>query len=488
LGERAVATGDLHPYTKKRGNSVMKKWKKITIGIAAVLLAVGIVTFSIHQANKDVVTVQTGKVAKADVTSIVTASGEVRPKTYTNVLGEGFGKITEIVVKEGDHVKRGDILLRLESIQPAADVAAQEASTSSSDAAIRMTEANYKSAQATQQQRQSDLDKAKLDWGRSQELYKEQLIAKQEYDSAHAAYDSAAAAFSAAQAQLQQEKAALEQAHSNLRQNQAQLTHQRDVLRKTTYTAPIDGLVTYIAMRVGETVVPGIQSSAGSFLMTISDMSVVTAEVRADETDITNLRNGQKVTVTIDALPGKSYTGKVTEVGDQAILRTSGLATTQTTSNTQEARDFKVVVTLDNPPDDPRPGLSCTAKIETAHKAGVVAIPIQAIAIRTRKELADAESRGPEKAGVTLAAAKPDASGDPAKDEIQGVFVIRNGHAQFVPVQTGISGITDIEVTNGLQAGDEIITGSYKVLRTIRPNSRVKVDNSAPKQTDQSSS
>lgn len=465
----------------------MKKWKKIAIGVGGGLLAVGIVIFSIHQANKDVVTVQTGKVAREDVTSIVTASGEVRPKTYTNVLGEGFGKITEIVVKEGDHVKRGDILLRLESIQPAADVAAQEASIGSSDAAIRMTEANYQAAQATEQQRQSDLEKAKLDWGRSQELYKEKLIAKQEYDSTKAAYDSAVAAFTASKAQLQQEKAALEQAHSNLAQNRAVLTHQRDVLRKTTYTAPIDGLVTYIAMRVGETVVPGIQSSAGSFLMTISDMSVVTAEVRADETDITNLRDGQPATVTIDALPGKTYKGKVTEVGDQAILRTSGLATTQTTSNTQEARDFKVVVTLDNPPDDLRPGLSCTAKIETAHKAAVVAIPIQAIAIRTRKDLQEAQSKNQDKASVTLAAAKPDASGDPAKDEIQGVFVIRNAHAQFVPVQTGISGITDIEITNGLQPGDEIITGTYKVLRTIRPNARVKVDNSAPKQTDQAS-
>jgi HlyD family secretion protein len=464
----------------------MKTWKKVIIGVAGAALLGGIVLYSVQQANKDVVTVQTAKVAREDITSMVTASGEIRPKTYTNVLGEGFGKITEIVVKEGDIVRKGDVLLHIESVQPAADVQAQQASIDSSDAAIQAADANYKSAQATQQQRKSDMQKANDDWQRAQEMYNQQLIARQDYDSSRAAHDSAVAAYEASTAQLAQAKAGEQESKYNLAQTQAVLIHQRDVLRKTTYTAPIDGMVTYIAVRVGENVVPGIQNAEGSFLMSISDMSVVTAEVNVDEADITNLRPGQASSVTIDAIPDKNFKGKVTAVGDQAILRTSGLATTQTTANAQEARDFKVVVTLDNPPDLMRPGLSCTAKIETAHKAGIVAIPIQALAIRTTKDLAEANAKPGDKSGVTLADAKPDSPLDPTKSDVQGVFVVRAGRAAFVPVKTGISGITDMEIVSGLHPGDVIVTGSYKALRTLKPNSRVKVDNSAPKHEDTS--
>jgi HlyD family secretion protein len=460
----------------------MKKWKKIVIGVGVLVVLAVVVAVSIQQANKGVVAVQTGKVVLQDLTSLVTASGEVRPKTYTNVLGEGFGKITDIVVKEGDYVKKGDVLMKLENIQPTADVDAQQAASHSAESGVKSAEASFKSAQATLAQRQADLEKAKFDWVRGQDLYTAQLIAKQEYDARKSSYDSAAAAVQVAQAQLQQTRAVLEQTGSILQQNQAILVHSRDVLRKTTYRAPISGLVTYIAVRVGENVVPGIQNAEGSYLMTISDMSVVTAEVKVDETDITNVKNGEPADVTIDALPGKVFTGHVTEVGNQAVLRSSGLATTQTTANTQEARDFKVVVTLDSPPLGLRPGLSSTAKIKTAQKKNVLAIPIQALAVRTRRELKEAESHAnkKDKTDVTLAAAKPDTTAT-GKEEVQGVFVLRGKKAEFVPVQTGITGVTDIEVTSGLKEGDEIVTGSYKALRTLKPGTTVKVDNSAPK-------
>jgi HlyD family secretion protein len=200
---------------------------------------------------------------------------------------------------------------------------------------------------------------------------------------------------------------------------------------------------------------------------------------------------GQVATVTIDAMPGQSYPAHVTAVGDQAVLRSSGLASTQSTTASQEAKDFKVVVTLDNPPASVRPGLSSTAKIITAEKASALSIPIQALAVRSRKQLEDAEKQAAAKknggAGVTLAASKPDqTTGDDAKkDDIQGVFVVRNGKVQFVQVVTGISGMTDIEVVSGLKEGDEIVTGSYKALRTLRPDTSVKVDNSAPTQSTQ---
>jgi HlyD family secretion protein len=465
----------------------MKKWKKIVIVVVAVVVLAVVSYVSITQANKDVVTVQTGKVTEQDITSLVTASGEIKPKTYTNVLGEGYGKITELAVKEGDHVKRGDVLLRLENIQPTADVEGQNAALQSGEAAVRSSEAGYRSALAEQTQRKADYERAQFDWGRAQELYKEGLIPKSEYDARKSTFDSSSAVVEVSNARLVQTRAELDRSRSQLEQTRAMLARSKDVLRKTTYTAPIDGIVTYIAVRVGENVVMGIQSSPGSYLMTISDMSVATAEVKVDETDIVNLKNGQDADITIDAIPGKTFKGRVTEVGTQAVLRTSGLATSQTTTGSQEAKDFKVVVTLDNPPENLRPGLSTTAKVKTAERKNVLAIPMQALAVRTRFDIQEAEKEMAGKKGgaaaVTLAAAKAPSGSDPKKEEIQGVFVVRNKKAMFVPVETGITGITEIEITKGLQKGDEIVTGSYRALRTLRHGAPVKVDNQAPAKT-----
>lgn len=472
----------------------MKTWKKVLLG-SAVGVA-GLIGFSVYryQTTKDVVTVQTGKVGHEDLLSIVTASGQVKPRTYTNVLGEGFGKIKELVVKEGDHVKRGDVLLRLESIQPGADVDAQRAAIRAAEDGVQSSEASYRSAQATVAQRQADFEHANLDFQRGERLLKDGLIPKQDYDTRKAVYDSAKAALAASQAQMQQARSDRDRQHGALEQNKAMLTRLDDVLRKTTYVAPIDGIVSFIAVRVGENVVPGIQNSSGSYLMTLSDMSVVTAEVMADETDIVSVRPGQVADVTIDAIPGKTFKGRVTEMGDQAILRSSGLATTQTTASNQEAKDFKVVVTLDNPPENIRPGLSTTAKIQTAQEKAVLAIPLQALALRTRKDLDEARKAAEKKAkadasgSVVLAAAKPLPPGsDPKKEEIQGVFVVRNGKVQFVQVDTGITGLTDIEVKSGLKEGDEIVTGSYKALRALKPGDRVKVDNESPKKEEEKS-
>jgi HlyD family secretion protein len=460
----------------------MKTWKKAGIGASVALLIGGIAWYSVYKMNQSVVTVQTGRAVRQDLTSLVTASGEIRPKNYTNVLGEGIGKITDIVVREGDHVKKGDILLHLENIQPGADVQAQIAGINASESGMKAAAAGYDSAVATLAQRQSDLDKAKLDWQRAQESYKEQLISKQDYDTAKAAYNSAVAAVTANQAQVDQARASRDQARSNLEQGQAVLRHTQDVLRKTTYTAPIDGIVSYIAVRVGENVVPGIQGTAGSSILTISDMSVVTTEVKVDETDITSIRNGETADVTIDAIPGTTFKGHVTEVGELAILRTSGQAAmTEATANTQEARDFKVVITLDAPPGSLRPGLSATAKIQTAQKQNVLTIPIQAIAERSQKELDEAKNGN--SSSVTLAASNSE-SADKQKADIQGVFVVRGNRSQFVPVQTGISGVTDIEISNGLQEGDQIVIGSYKALRTLRPGTKIKIDNTVQKPTE----
>jgi len=469
----------------------MKTWHKVAIGAGAVLVLGGIVLFSVKQANKGVVTVQTAKVAKQDsLVSLVTASGEIKPTTYTNITAQGFGRITGILVKEGDHVKKGDKLLLQENVQANADVQAQSAAVNSAESGVHAAEASYKAAQADLISQQANLEKAKLDYDRGQGLYKDGLIPKQDFDQRKTAYDAAVAAVESSKARMQSLKAQMDQTHAQFNQSRAVLTRTEDVLRKTTYTSPINGIVSYLPERVGDYVVPGIQNSNGSFLMTLSDMSVVTAEVKVDETDIVNVKMGQEADVTIDAVPGKVFKGKVTEIGSQAVLRSSGLTTTQSTTSTQEAKDFKVVVTLSNPPDNLRPGLSTTAKIRTAEKKNVVAIPIQALAMRTRKELEEAAKNSKSKgdSSVTLAAPPPPAPGDPKKDEVQGVFVVYGKKALFRPVETGIAGVTDIEISKGLQPGDEIVVGSYKALRTLKPESPVKVDNSAPKkQEDQES-
>jgi HlyD family secretion protein len=240
-------------------------------------------------------------------------------------------------------------------------------------------------------------------------------------------------------------------------------------------------VITNLPVREGETVVMGIQNAPGSTLMTLADMSIITAEVQVDETDIVNVQLGQPAQVTIDAIPKKIFKAVVTQIGDNAIVRSTGVSTSQQAGSSQEAKDFKVVVTLQDPPEDLRPGLSATAKITTATRTNALTIPIQALTVRRREDLVTKTEKG----SVEAAAPPKTVSNEKDKEEIQGVFVLRNHKAEFVAVESGVAGTTDIEVLKGLNDGDEIITGSYKVLRTLRPGSSVKVDNSAPKKEEE---
>src|SRR5579862_1481586 len=458
----------------------MSTGKKILIGSGVVIAVLAISSIAVYQSHKGVVTVQTGRVDRQDLASIVSASGEIRPKTYVNIGANAFGKITRLYVKEGDRVKKGQLLAQLENVQSSADLNATQASVEASETDSVAAAAALNTSAADLNRAQSDYERAQLDWTRAQGLYKESLIAKSEFDSQKATWQSAQAGLAQAQARVAQAKAQKDSADRHITQNRANLTHAADVLQKTTYTAPYDGMITNLPVREGETVVIGIQNSPGSTLMTLADMSVITAEVRVDETDIVNVRLGQPAEVAIDAIPKKSFKAVVTEIGNNAIVRSTGVSTSQQTSASQEAKDFKVVVTLSDPPEDLRPGLSTTAKITTATRSNVVTIPIQALTIRRQDDL---ETN--EKGSVQAAAPQKDAPKDKKNnEEIQGVFVIRNKKAEFVPVQTGVSGTTDIEVLSGLKDGDEIVTGSYKVLRTMKPGTSVKIDNSAPKKEE----
>jgi len=289
-----------------------------------------------------------------------------------------------------------------------------------------------------------------------------------------------------AEARVAQAKAQKDSADRHIAQAKAMLTRYADALQKTTYPAPFDGVITNLPVREGETVVIGIQNAQGSTLMTLADMSVITAEVKVDETDIVNVRLGQPAEVTIDAIPKKIFHGKVSEIGDNAIVRSSGVSTSQQNVASEEAKDFKVVVTLTDAPTDLRPGLSTTAKVTTATRSNVLSVPIQALTMRTKEQM-DQANNAPGSVHAAAPAVKDVASKSKTDEELQGVFVIRNKKAIFVPVTTGITGRTDIEVLDGLKEGDEVITGSYKVLRSLRPGSSVKIDNTAPKKEEETS-
>jgi HlyD family secretion protein len=455
--------------------------KKIVLIAVVVLILAGIIVGTILHGRSAVTKVATAKVSRQDIVSIVNGTGQIKPKTYVNVGATAFGRITHLNVKEGDHVKAGTVLAAVENIQPQATVSAQQAAIASSQTDVNSFAAAEKTAEANISQGKADLEQKRLDFERAKSLYNEKLIAKQDFDAKKAAYDMSVATLAQRQAALAQALAQTASQRAHVNQAVASQRANYDSLDKTISRAPFDGLVTNVPVREGETVVVGIQNAGGSTIMTLADMSVITAEVKVDETDIVNVRMNQTANVTVDALPGRIFKGHVTEVGDQALLRTTGLSTTQSTTGTEEAKDFKVVVTLDEASEDLRPGLSATAKITTAHKQNALNIPIQALVQRSvSAEKAFAENVGKPSSGMASAQTTTAAKTSP----VQGVYLIKPDsrnrkklRVMFVPVTTGVTGSTEIEVLGGVKESDEIVIGRYKILRAIKSGTIVKQDN-----------
>ena len=405
--------------------------------------------------------VQAEPVARRDLVQIVTASGEITPINYVNVGAEQMGRITEILVQEGQTVERGQLLARLEAVQPRADVDAQQAGLQqlqsdlrASDAAIAASEAGQRAQEASLARAQAELERARVLYERAGQLIEDGLIARDEYDRRRADFRAAEAMVAEAEANLhrldverEELRARREGADRRIAQAQAQLRRVQDVLRRHSYLSPIDGVVTNLPVKVGETVVPGIQNSEASLLMTIADISTITAEVLVDETDVVSVRLNQTAQISVDALPDDRFTAHVTEIGNTAILRSTGLSASQSTGPTQEARDFEVTAALDDPPDSLRPGMSCTARITTAERSNALSIPIQALTLRAV---------------------------DGA--DVEGVFVIEEGKALFRAVETGVTGGAFLEVVSGLEEGETIITGSYEALRTLESETLVRTE------------
>ncbi|MBI3894665.1 MAG: efflux RND transporter periplasmic adaptor subunit [Acidobacteria bacterium] len=457
--------------------------KRILYLASAITVGVGLLAGWFLWSRRGLKTVQATRVTRQDVTAIVTASGEIRPEDYVHLSASAFGRIVEIRVKEGEPVRKGQALAQLEAVQPAADVRAQQAQVQASEtdvqsaaAAVESMQANVKTAEAALARARAQFERSRQDFVRAQSLSEEKLIsrssfeqAKADYDVAMAAVEEAEARNTQAQAQLQQATAQSATAQERVRQARANLDRLHDVLSKHTFYSPLNGVVTDLPVNVGENVVPGIQNSPGSLLMTIADLSTITAEVLVDETDIAAVQLGQRAEVKVDAFPERPFSGQVTEIGNTAVVRSTGLAAAQSTTSSQQAKDFKVVITLENPDANLRPGLSATAEIVTATRQQALAIPLQALTIRTRRELSLSRPNG------NVPAAAPETQAD----ELEGVFIVREGKAFFQPVTTGISGISDIEILTGLQEGDGIVAGSFEILRTLQSGDRVRIEETA---------
>jgi HlyD family secretion protein len=449
--------------------------KKILLIALGVIVAAGLVAAMVYKQRSGYTKVFTSKLVQQNLSTIVSGTGQIKPKTYVNIGATAMGRITHLYVKEGDKVHEGQTVAEIENITQQAAVNGQQAAVSAAQTNIASYIAAEKTNEANLEHAKADLAQKLLDWQRAQALYKDGIMARQDYDAKKAAYDLDVASVAQAVAGINQAKAQTDSARAQLRTQQANLRSDQDLFDRTIAVAPFNGIVTNEPVREGETVVEGIQNTEGSTLMTLADMSVVTAEVKVDETDIVNVSIGQPADVVVDALPNKVFKGHVTLVGDQALLRSNGIATSQSTTGTEEAKDFKVVVTLDGPSDELRPGLSCTAKITTAHKNSVLSLPIQALTIYNPALEAGESKNGVQAATVESTSSQP----------VQGVFIAqKDSHgrlrSRFVPINTGITGNTNIEVLSGLEIGQEVVTGPYKVLRDLKNGALLKRDTSAP--------
>lgn len=471
--------------------------KKIIIGAGVLLVIASIVTFSVVRGRGDLPEVQTAKVEKRVLLeSKVTANGEVRPIQFINLTAEVSGRVTDVFVKEGDVVKKGKPLLRVDPTQLANAASVQEAAMRAAQAdvqnqiaVITASENAINTARAALNTSQADLDRsqveranAEIELKRASDLLETGITSRSNYDTAKMRYDSSIASVNAAKARVEQarvqitdaeirvkqSKASLDSSTARVAQQKASLAQQTDLLNKTTQYATIDGVVGGPIVQVGTFALSNLSSTA---LMIIADMSTINVEVKVDETDISNVTKGQKAKVKVDALGEREIEGEVVEIAQTALTRSGQTIAQTATSGSQEAKDFKVVIHLINLTDDVRdrlrPGMSATTVITTDRRENIVAVPLQALVERDPQQI---------KNDKAPAGSEPQAQSQNPKDKkpIRGLFVVENNKTVFAPVETGITGENDIEIKSGLKEGQEIVIGPYRQLRTLKPDQAIK--------------
>ncbi len=447
----------------------MSRKKKIVIALVVVLVAAALViaNFTLRRERGKEVTVEA--VQLRDLEAIVSASGKIQARTTVNISADTMGRVVDLAVEEGQRVKKGDFLMQ---IDPRTQLTATER-TEASLAAARSQLEQFRTSVVTARE---NLSLAREDLRRQRELWSQQLTTRQ-------ALDQAENLVKVREAQLREAEQQLATQDQRIRETQASLSSARYDLSRARIESPIDGLIVRRNIEAGETVVIGTMNNAGTVLLTIADMSIIEAEVEVDETDIPFVEIGQPAKIRIDAFPDRTFDGKVTEVGNSPIQQTQVGQTGQTATN------FKVTVTIEGEIPDARPGFTCTADITTATRDKVLAVPIQAMAVRELVYDDKGEIvRPPKEEGGRRRSVEPTASAaelppGQTRKEVEGVFVLRENAAVFLPVKTGIAGERYFEVLDGLKEGDRVITGPFNSVRDLRDGDAVKQEEQKGRRT-----
>jgi len=439
--------------------------KKLIIGALIVAAGGALVAANVYFKREKGVEVQVEKIKKHDLESIVSASGKIQARTTVNISSQSMGRVTRLAVEEGDRVKQGQFLAAIDPRSLRSQVERGDAAVSAQRTAVEQAKVQLESARTS-------LKLAQDTYKRQQDLWKDQLTTKE-------ALERAENDVRLRERDVEVRQAAIQMESTRVRQSTAELDNARYNLGLLSIESPIDGIVTRRNIELGENVMIGTMNNAGTVLMTVADMSIIEAELEVDETDIPNVKLGQTAKVTIDAIPDKTFTAKVTEIGNSPIQATAAAAT--------RAINFKVVVTIEDEIPEVRPGFTCTADITTATRKDVVAIPIQATTVR---ELVfdekgnvvkppEADKKKPQRPGAVAAAEelKPGQT----KKETEGVFVIKDGKAAFLPVKTGIAGEKYLEVVSGVKDGEEVIVGPFNSVRDMKDGDAVKLQAAAKK-------
>jgi HlyD family secretion protein len=436
--------------------------KNVLIAVAVVLVGAALVAANLYFRKDKGLTVTTDVVKMRDLEAVVSASGKIQPKRLVNISAETPGRVVDLAVNEGDRIKKGQFLLQIDPNLLRSRVAGNVASLESAEGALLQLRQSVETARVQVEQAQQNLTRQRNLW--SQELTTREALEKAEND------------LRSAQSALQEREKQVGAQSSRISQERAALESSRYDLTKVRMESPIDGIVTRRNIQQGETAVIGTMNNAGTVLLQLADMSVIQAEVEVDETNIPHVQLGQLAKITIDAIPDRSFRGHVTEIGNSPIQAAAGATSTQATN-------FKVVVVLDEPVAEVRPGFTATADITTAIRKGVVSVPIPAVAVRelvydangqvVKEPRTDKRRRSTVEPVAAAAELKPGQT----RKEVEGVFLVREGHAEFLPIKMGIAGDKYFEVLNGLKNGDQVITGPYNSVRNMADGDLVKIDN-----------
>ena len=409
-------------------------------------------------------------IQKRDLEAIVSASGKIDPKKTVNISAQSMGRVTRLAVNEGDRVRAGQFLLQIDPVNMQSAVRRDEAAVAGARTGLEQSRVSLKSSEA-------QLEVARQSLKRQQDLWQAGLTTRETFERAQADVD-------VRESELRAREQEIKTREEQLRQQQAGLVGSQHALSQARFESPFDGIVTRRNVEEGENVMIGTMNNAGTVLLTIADMSVIEAEVEVDETDIPLVKLGQVAKVTIDAIQDKVFTGKVTEIGNSPIQ-----ATGAQTGGQRTATNFKVVVTLDSQVGEVRPGFTCTAEITTATRTKVVAVPIQAVTVReliyddkgniVRQPPRPPRPRfqfGPPAETAVSASTNTELLPGQKREEVEGVFVIRDNRALFLPVKTGIAGERYFEVLDGLEENDRVITGPFESVRNLFDSDLVQIN------------